>query len=597
VARPTQLIHSFGIGAIIDLPHFAVMLLGLDDWPEGYCSTIAEDRLVRAVKARLGPQVEKLVGPPFENAEGLKAAPGAGLVGVPVVPFPRYMRCPYCQLLGPLDRFKLRTHVGRPDRAAYVHQFCNKAQVPPVVPARFLVACEAGHIDDFPWHEFVHKGPSSCPSDLRLEEFGGTEATDVIVRWVTCGSPSRAMSEAFSRDARLPACRGRRPHLRDFEKEKCKQPSKALLLGASNSWFASSFSALHVPQPAVDELSRLVEEYLPVLQKAKNEAVVEFLKEEGKLPKLSAYGPAAIFDAYQARREGSAPKESADLKVPEWEAFTARDARQTTSDFELVEAEPPRGFERLISRVVLANRLREVTALVGFTRLESPREFGDAGDEQGPRRVSLSRHAPRFVPASEVRGEGVFLQFDEAELWGWCEREEAREGAFYVAHRAWRKRRGIEPPEAGFPGLLFVVLHSFSHALMRQLALECGYAAAGLRERIYANADDSLGPRMAGLLIYTSAPDSEGTLGGLVRMGRPHELGRHVRRALEAMRLCSSDPLCADLRPDAEGVKLHAAACHACLFAPETSCERGNKYLDRGTLVTTVRGGKDGFFE
>jgi hypothetical protein len=125
VLRPTQLIHSFGIGAIIDLPHFAVMSLGLDDWPEGYCSTIAEDRLLRAVKARLGPQVEKLVGPPFENVEGLKAAPGDGLVGIPVVPFPRYMRCPYCQLLGPLDRFKLRTHVGRPDRAAYVHQFCN----------------------------------------------------------------------------------------------------------------------------------------------------------------------------------------------------------------------------------------------------------------------------------------------------------------------------------------------------------------------------------------------------------------------------------------------------------------------------------------
>jgi hypothetical protein len=131
---------------------------------------------------------------------------------------------------------------------------------------------------------------------------------------------------------------------------------------------------------------------------------------------------------------------------------------------------------------------------------------------------------------------------------------------------------------------------------MRQLSLECGYSAASLRERIYANDDERNGPLMAGVLIYTAAPDSEGTLGGLVRMGRPSDLGRHIARALEEMRLCSSDPLCADHWPDAEGNTLHAAACHACLFAPETSCERGNKYLDRTALVTTVRG-DPGFFD
>ena len=100
---------------------------------------------------------------------------------------------------------------------------------------------------------------------------------------------------------------------------------------------------------------------------------------------------------------------------------------------------------------------------------------------------------------------------------------------------------------------------------------------------------------MAGVLLYTAAPDSEGTLGGLVRLGRPGELERHISRALEDMRLCSSDPLCADHEPEADG-SLHGAACHACLFAPETSCERGNKYLDRSLLVRTVRGGR-GFFD
>lgn len=101
---------------------------------------------------------------------------------------------------------------------------------------------------------------------------------------------------------------------------------------------------------------------------------------------------------------------------------------------------------------------------------------------------------------------------------------------------------------------------------------------------------------MSGILLYTSAPDSEGTLGGLVRLGRPDELGRHIGHALRHAELCSSDPLCAEHAYDQEGNTLHGAACHACLFAPETSCERGNKYLDRRLIVRTIRGNK-GFFD
>ena len=148
-----------------------------------------------------------------------------------------------------------------------------------------------------------------------------------------------------------------------------------------------------------------------------------------------------------------------------------------------------------------------------------------------------------------------------------------------------------------FPGLPYYLLHSFSHLLLSAVALECGYPASSLRERIYAKDDDGNGEPMAGVLIYTAAPDSEGTLGGLVRMGRPEYLERHIGRALEGLTLCSSDPLCADHAPEKDGATLHGACCHACLFAPETSCERGNRYLDRTVLVETVRRAEIGLFE
>lgn len=156
--------------------------------------------------------------------------------------------------------------------------------------------------------------------------------------------------------------------------------------------------------------------------------------------------------------------------------------------------------------------------------------------------------------------------------------------------------RRLPEPRANFPGVRYVLLHSFAHALMRQVALECGYTVASIRERIYAlEPTDEDGP-MAGVLLYTAAPDSEGTLGGLVSLGHPAALGRHIAGALSAMRLCASDPLCAEHTPLTEPQTLHAAACHACLFAPETSCERGNRYLDRALLVPTVERADLSFF-
>ena len=214
------------------------------------------------------------------------------------------------------------------------------------------------------------------------------------------------------------------------------------------------------------------------------------------------------------------------------------------------------------------------------------------------RLAPLSKSSPTWLPAAEVRGEGLFLEFNQDVLAEWESKKDvvALKKSFYEAHRQWRTMRKIEPVEAGFPGVRYVLLHSFAHALMRQLSLECGYTAASVRERIYSRESDAEGETMAGVLIYTAAPDSEGTLGGLVGLGDPDTLGRHIDQALEQIRLCASDPLCAEHSP-AAGVTIHGAACHACLFAPETSCERGNKYLDRSALVHTYATEKVAFFE
>jgi hypothetical protein len=148
------------------------------------------------------------------------------------------------------------------------------------------------------------------------------------------------------------------------------------------------------------------------------------------------------------------------------------------------------------------------------------------------------------------------------------------------------------PPEELKPARL-VLLHTFSHVLVRQLALDSGYSSASLRERLYCSGSQA---RMAGILIYTATPDSEGSLGGLVELAKPGKLGPLIERALESSRLCANDPLCADREGILQGSDLNGAACHACLLLSETACELGNFHLDRGVLMGTLGGNDLAFF-
>lgn len=604
--RPSQMMYTFGVGSIVDLPQFSAMVMGLDDWPmdEGARVEIGEERLLEAVRSRVGPQVQKLFTPPFQPERAGPPNPWerAERIGVPVATFPRWMLCPRCQLLAPLSNglFELRPDLYHPDRTRYVHVGCTKAKSPPpVVPARFLITCANGHLDDFPWIEYVHQGLTDCRSTLRLIEYGASgEARELEVRCDTCGK-SRRLAGAFGNAGKLsmPMCRGRRPHLRDYSPEPCDQQAKAILLGASNLWFPDVLTALSLPGQTASRLDALVEEQWVDLQHANSLDVLNFMRATGRLSAFFGYEIDEIWQAVGRRRNRQPGAENAfdptDLKSPEWEVFTHPAAAPVTESFRLRRVDVPVGMGAWFQQIVLAENLREVRAQIGFTRLEAPGEWGEVTAPQEERRMPLSRSSPLWVPASEVRGEGIFLHFREEAIREWLGQRAVgqRDDEFYESHKKWRQMRHIEPMEANYPGLRFVLIHTFAHALMRRLVLECGYTAASLRERIYARnpGDSESRPEpMAGVLIYTAAPDSEGTLGGLVSLGEPQQLGRHIRAAFQDAQLCASDPLCAEHPPSIDGRTIHAAACHACLFAPETSCEVGNRYLDRSFLAPTL---------
>jgi hypothetical protein len=597
--RPSQLLYVHGPGAFADLPRMSVVVMGLDDWDVRFTETVAEPRLLAAVRAKLGSQVSALRTPPY-LPEATTSQLEADRVGVPVGVFPRWMRCsnPACRRLAPVDQglFELKEHPFRAERVGFEHTGCARRPVT-VLPARFLLACRRGHLDDFPWVEFAHKGAPCARPLLRLEEQGVTgEAADVWVRCEACGA-AQSMAQAFGDEAkkRLPACRGRHPHLQSFQP--CEERTRTILLGATNSWFPVTLSVLSVPGEKAELPQALERVWAKVEWIAGPDVLGPVIATNPDLTALRRFEVADVWAAMEARRSGLTEAAAGDdLLGPEWDAFADPEHAPRGEDFQLRAVPPPRRFADRIESVVLGERLREVGALIQFSRIDAPEE-GHVVEEQSFEPAPLSRSDPLWVPCTETRGEGIFLRLREDALHSWERRVRgtALEDRFLRAHAAWRQRRHRDP-RAGWPGLRYILLHTLAHALIREVALECGYGAADIRERIYASSPDRRGGPMAGVLLYTAASDSEGTLGGLVSLGEPEMLERLLAQALETARLCSSDPLCAEHDPRGDN-SLHCAACHACLFAAETSCERGNTYLDRAVLVETLTESGAAFFD
>jgi hypothetical protein len=591
-ARPSQLITTAGVGATIDLPSMSVIVRGLDAWHPEHQDAVSEPRLLEAVQGALGQQVRALRHAPWDASASNDAYTR---VGVPVTPFPRWMRCPVCHRIGKLDppgQFELIHRYGkRPDLAKYVHAHCLKQGATPVprrracIPARFLIVCDNGHLDDFPYVEYVHatrhEGVCDGPT-LTMTDASSTLGPRVFVNCTNCDH-GRSIQEAAGSDGwqNLPACRGRHPHLQRFDSAPCHAKPKLIVLGASNLWFAVSASALHLPQGQTVE--DLVAAHWDILG-VQPSAAVALMIIDG-MDSLRGLRPHPIHEVWATIEKlrdmgGPVPPEVPDnLRDAEWQLLSRPTTERQDEDFRAVPTPSPEGYDALIDQVVLVSRLREVRALIGFTRLNAP----ERDDLSSTKRLPLSRGQAEWVPAVEQRGEGIFLQLREDRVARWAESvgEHEHIEALRRAYYQWATDRNLTA-QPGFPIARFTLLHTLSHMVMRQVALECGYSSASLRERIYLGTPSA---PMAGVLLSTAASDSEGTLGGLVALGERRYLERILRQALVDATYCSSDPLCAEHMPAFPSAVLHNAACHACLFASETSCESGNRWLDRAVLV------------
>lgn len=585
-ARPSHLVTTTGVGSVVDLPSMSVIVRGLDDWSLERSSVIQEPRLLQRVQMALGGGVQRLQSAPHD--------PSADddpwtRVGVPVTPFPGWLRCPRCHRLGPMQpgQFDFVHRYGRrPDLAKWVHSGCTKqagrstAKRRACLPARFIATCEAGHVDDFPYEPFVHHGVgAACPGPrYTMRDTASTRGPNVVVR-CECGQ-QRNMIEAAGTvgSARLPRCRGRHPHLGTFEK--CGRELKMMVLGASNLWFSITASALHLPQEGAAR--DVVVANWDLLGELPNAGVLGRLI--AGMPELRALRDVPTDTVWslveKVRAEGGPAPATVqeDLLSAEWDLLSRPTTDRQDADFRAEPTTAPAGYGDIITQVVLVKRLLEVKALLGFTRIDGPNNM-----LRPPNYVSPARGVPQWLPAVEQRGEGIFLELEEAAVARWVKHVHGNDRIRSIAEagRRWKSNRGQDYDDT-WPIERYLLLHTLSHLLMRQVALECGYSSSSIRERLYVGMPHQ---PAAGILLSTASADSEGTLGGLVALGEPKYLKYLLDRAVADGTRCSSDPLCADHVPTDPSETRHAAACHACLLASETSCECNNAWLDRALVL------------
>lgn len=577
--RSSTVAGMAGVGAVIDVGQESFVIPGIDTWKQHYLRPVDMPRL----SARLG---KSLKAPIAEN---------------PVLMVRRFPRAMFCERCRRLVTWK--TEMEKPDSAPVCpHPGCRGR----LVPMRFVIACENGHLDDVDWRYWAHSGPRgdrTCKERGKLSfrisdsHRGNAGLESLSVHCAACGS-SRTLNGITDRhqtEALFHKCSGHHPW-KFGQPEACDAKPVILQRGATNLHYPVTLSALDIPggfaANEADEYAGQIRghrKYAKLLDRIRTGSqaaaeVIAILAED--IAEDVCCKTDTVMDVARAEAAGKVPgggstamaRKALDqhtLLNEEWKTLEhalenggLKGAHFSAVPEPLATGAPP-WMQMMISGILLAGRLREVRVYTGFQRVKPGNPDATVPPDAGA--------AGKWLPAAEVFGEGIVIRLDYERLEAWAgalpDAEKQRLGDL-ENRRIVEDLAFLEPVDP-----VFIVVHTLSHLLLRRIIFECGYSSSALRERLYVSRAD----RYAAIMIYTADGDSEGSLGGLVRQGKQDRLAQSFFEAIEQGEWCSADPVCSETSGQGLG-GFNRAACHACSLVSETSCTAANTLMDR-TLI------------
>lgn len=657
--RLNQLITTFGPGSlIVDRYGTTLLVCGLDYWfhredadgrPQKKLDEIAEFRF-NEWRLEGSLSMDYFMTPPDYRTAGQKRDAGEETnpnlyLGIPTLRFPTFFVC------GQSNCSSMRNaelHIGKRPKCNESHQFGTMNQV------RFISICPNGHLDDFPWSEWIGcremQAGRPCNGRLKLSESGAADLSSIKVRCDTCGK-NEPLGGAMSHhrnestggleseltkgiqerlgNASAGRCTGRCPWHGPDHYEECGEHMVATLINATNVFYSKVKTSVFIPlqrqsDKTLDEIFALLDSdvsFVGGLKGLRNSGMewglykmmveTRFDNSSGLISDPSdakAKAEQAIEEYFSDTPIGQLNCASPSIPDATETAFrrvefnVLRADKNEDVDLRSKSVAVPSKLSPFLQKMILVEKLRETRVFHGFNRFQSrptegnPAQIGDAALQQ------LFKNPPspgeRWLPGTVVYGEGIYFELDEAKIQEW----QSASGSWlsdrltndpnYVARMSQlgfnlQPISGIDTSWAS----RFLLVHTIAHIVINQLIFECGYSTASLRERLYVS-DDSDAP-MAGVLIYTSSGDSEGTLGGLVRLAEPKRFHDVLLHAVERASWCSADPVCAEVSNAGDA---NLAACQSCVLLPETSCETFNRGLDRAMVVGTPDSPNSGFF-
>lgn len=642
LVRRAQLIAPFGVGAVTVVPNGTSLIAGgLDHWFEreetGDDSQTVDLDEFRLEEWRLQAElrVSHLRLPPDWRTKKRYGGDVPNLkLPVPYQRFPMWNFCPRCYLLQPLPL----SARGKAHCTGAEHKSKGSGKGPFVAQVPFVAICDYGHLQDFPWREWVHHSlDPTCTKPMRLRSTGGASLSAQAVE-CECGKsrnlagiteaeplgspryPMTTLSSELTDGDDEYLCKGAMPWHGEDGGRDCGRPLRGSLRAASNLYYALIRSAIYLPRATatvpekliqaldtpplstlinqfrqLDALDRVEPELLrsqqrEILQQYTDDEVRDALK---IIRQTTAASQVSVEEAHEEDEDdGEGLADETEFRRPEFDVLRHELRTPFLEIREAVLSQYDTRVAPFFSRLMLIDKLRETRALYGFNRI-----FPESDWKLADRKALLWKKPPNWkqswLPAYVVHGEGIFLELEESKLAAW----EASTGVrarvdrlasnYATVQQARRLRERNLTPR-------FMLLHTLAHLIMNQLTFECGYSSAALRERLYLS--DGPNP-MAGMLIYTAAGDAEGTMGGLVRMGKAGYFEPALLTALDAAKWCSADPVCMEIGEAGQGPdSCNMAACHSCALVPETACEEFNRFLDRALVVGTHASPELGFF-
>ena len=632
--RSSQAISPFGIGQLITFPgDQSVILAGLDKWDfvlKNHEQLHGISSIDRSKLRIIEPRLQKLLDveyfmKPFPFLSSVNVNRGLHL---PSYRFPSWYYCKN-QKCGKMSQVSITLNDDRiPCECGYK-----------MIPVRFIAVCSSGHLQDVPFFEWVHNGIQvNGNHTLKYISTGGSGDLGSIQIKCSCGK-HRSLAgimnvnkengiiynSPLANIGNMPGgtysidspndnnpngqyCKGEKPWL-GLEGMNhqigCGKHLEVLIRGGSNVHYANITSAIFIPEfiertnpvaaSIIQEigLSKLKKYYEQdenlFILKAILENRPEVLNQLIDLKSLLDDVVKNINENIEVELDNEKNKEL-DLRKQEHKAYLSGFNSENGHFKALIKSIPNYIdniiLEKYFSRIVLIEKLKETKVFTGFSRIS-----------QGNRvnRNELSNSEINWLPATEVFGEGIFLEFKHEQLDVWIKNIGSKFQRLIDNHQNSNFSKG---PELRYSNLepQFIMMHTFAHLFIKRLCFNCGYGSSSLRERIYFSNDDDY--KMCGILIYTSSGDTEGSLGGLVRQGTEPYLSKLVKEAIEEARWCSADPVCSEIgQKSGQGTdNINGSACHNCCLLSETSCEVFNGLLDRATIIGTIDDTTYGFF-